>query len=148
MSRAAIIVPCRLESTRFPRKLLHRIRDKPLLLWVAERIAAQVPDMPLYFAVDHELLGRCVESGGFKAIMTRSDHASGTDRIAQANRKIGAEHVINVQADEPPVSAGADPAAGGIDRRALRDGHPGLAVQDGRGCAGISRFRILGRRIS
>jgi 3-deoxy-manno-octulosonate cytidylyltransferase (CMP-KDO synthetase) len=38
--------------------------------------------------------------------MTRSDHASGTDRIAEANRKIGAEHVINVQADEPLVSSG------------------------------------------
>jgi len=106
MSRAAIIVPCRLESTRFPRKLLHRIRDKPLLLWVAGRIAAQVPELPLYFAVDHELLRQCVESAGFRAIMTRSDHASGTDRIAEANGKIGAEHVINVQADEPLVSAG------------------------------------------
>jgi len=106
MSRAAIIVPCRLESTRFPRKLLHRIRKKPLLLWVAERIAAQVPDLPLHFAVDHELLRECVESGGFRAILTRSDHESGTDRIAEANRTIGAEHVINVQADEPLVSAG------------------------------------------
>ena len=106
MSRAAIIVPCRLESTRFPRKLLHRIQDKPLLLWVAGRIAAQVPELPLYFAVDHELLRQCVESAGFRAILTRSDHASGTDRIAEANGKIGAEHVINVQADEPLVSAG------------------------------------------
>ena len=106
MSRAAIIVPCRLESTRFPRKLLHRIRGKPLLLWVAERIASQAPDHPLYFAVDHELLRGCVESGGFRAIMTRSDHASGTDRIAEANRKVGAEQVVNIQADEPLVSAG------------------------------------------
>jgi 3-deoxy-manno-octulosonate cytidylyltransferase (CMP-KDO synthetase) len=124
MSRAAIIVPCRLESTRFPRKLLHRIRDKPLLLWVAERIAAQVPDYPLYFAVDHELLRECVESGGFRAIMTRSDHSSGTDRITEANRKIGAEHVINVQADEPLVSAGqirllAELIAGPVDMATL-----------------------------
>ena len=106
MSRAAIIVPCRLESTRFPRKLLHNIRGKPLLLWVAERIAAQAPQHPLYFAVDHELLRACVESGGFRAIMTRSEHSSGTDRIAEANRKIGAGQIINVQADEPLVSAG------------------------------------------
>ena len=41
MAQTAIIVPCRLESTRFPRKLLHVIKGKPLLLWVAERIARE-----------------------------------------------------------------------------------------------------------
>jgi 3-deoxy-manno-octulosonate cytidylyltransferase (CMP-KDO synthetase) len=60
----------------------------------------------LYFAVDHEVLASCLEGGGFRAIMTRSDHQSGTDRIAEANERVGAEHVINVQADEPLVSAG------------------------------------------
>ncbi len=105
MGPTAIIVPCRLESTRFPRKLLHRIQGRPLLLWVAERIAAQAPEYPLYFAVDHELLYECVVSAGFVAIRTRSDHPSGTDRIAEANREIGAEAVINVQADEPLVSS-------------------------------------------
>ena len=105
MPRIALIVPCRLESTRFPRKLLHNIKGTPLLLWVAERIAREVPALPLYFAVDHELLRECVASRGFQAIMTRPDHASGTDRIAEANRQIGAELVINVQADEPLVSA-------------------------------------------
>ena len=105
MPKIALIVPCRLESTRFPRKLLHMIKGKPLLLWVAERIAREAPEMPLYFAVDHELLAECVTTAGFEAIMTRSDHASGTDRLAEANRSIGADHVINVQADEPLVSA-------------------------------------------
>ena len=61
----AIIVPCRLESTRFPRKLLHPIRGKPLLLWVAQRIAAEAPEFPLYFAVDHERLREAVASHGF-----------------------------------------------------------------------------------
>jgi 3-deoxy-manno-octulosonate cytidylyltransferase (CMP-KDO synthetase) len=106
MPGAAIIVPCRLDSSRFPRKLLHKIKGKPLLLWVAERIAAVAPEYPLYFAVDHELLTACLEGGGFRAVMTRPDHQSGTDRIAEANAGIGAEHVINVQADEPLVSAG------------------------------------------
>jgi 3-deoxy-manno-octulosonate cytidylyltransferase (CMP-KDO synthetase) len=105
MSRTAIIVPCRLESTRFPRKLLHNIRGKPLLLWVAERITREMPGLPLYFAVDHELLWDSVAAWGYRALMTRHDHASGTDRIAEANRQIGAEFVINVQADEPLVSA-------------------------------------------
>src|SRR5258708_20374765 len=103
MSAFAIIVPCRLESTRFPRKLLHPIKGKPLVLWVAERIAAQAPDYPLWFAVDHELLADCIEGAGFRAIMTDVSHPSGTDRIAQANRTVRATYVLNVQADEPLV---------------------------------------------
>jgi 3-deoxy-manno-octulosonate cytidylyltransferase (CMP-KDO synthetase) len=105
MPAFAIIVPCRLESTRFPRKLLHPIKGKPLVLWVAERIQAQAPDFPLWFAVDHELLAECIEGAGFKAIMTDARHPSGTDRIAQANRTVRATHVLNVQADEPLVTA-------------------------------------------
>ena len=104
MPAFAIIVPCRLESTRFPRKLLHHIKGKPLVLWVAERIAAQAPDLPLWFAVDHELLAECIEGAGFRAIMTDANHPSGTDRIAQANRRVRASYVINVQADEPLVT--------------------------------------------
>jgi len=105
MPQTAIIVPCRLESTRFPRKLLHIIRGRPLLIWVAERIAEQAPEYPLYLAVDHDLLYDCAIAAGFRAIRTQADHPSGTDRIAEANRQIGAECVINVQADEPLVSA-------------------------------------------
>ncbi|MBI2517054.1 MAG: 3-deoxy-manno-octulosonate cytidylyltransferase [Opitutae bacterium] len=104
MPAFAIIVPCRLESTRFPRKLLHLIKGKPLVLWVAERITEQAPDLPLWFAVDHELLAECIEGAGFRAIMTDAKHPSGTDRIAQANRRVRASYVINVQADEPLVS--------------------------------------------
>jgi 3-deoxy-manno-octulosonate cytidylyltransferase (CMP-KDO synthetase) len=106
MPAFAIIVPCRLESTRFPRKLLHPIKGKPLVLWVAERITAQAPDFPLWFAVDHELLAECLEGAGFRTIMTDANHPSGTDRIAQANRTVRASYVLNVQADEPLVSAG------------------------------------------
>ena len=76
------------------------------MLWVAERIRAQAPEFPLWFAVDHELLGECIEKAGFKAIMTDASHPSGTDRIAQANRTVRATHVLNVQADEPLVTGG------------------------------------------
>src|SRR5690606_34634444 len=72
--------------------------------WVAERIADQAPDLPLYFAVDDERLAAPLRTAGFTAIMTGAQHQSGTDRIAEANRQVGAEHVINVQADEPLVS--------------------------------------------
>ena len=105
MPKTAIIVPCRLESTRFPRKLLHPVRGKPLLLWVAERIAAQAPGLPLHFAVDHELLAAPLRAAGFAVVMTDPRHPSGTDRLAEANRTIRADRVINVQADEPLVTA-------------------------------------------
>jgi len=106
MPAFSIIVPCRLESTRFPRKLLHPIKGKPLVLWVAERITAQAPDYPLWFAVDHPLLAECIEGAGFRAIMTDASHQSGTDRIAEANRTVRASYVLNVQADEPMVTGG------------------------------------------
>jgi 3-deoxy-manno-octulosonate cytidylyltransferase (CMP-KDO synthetase) len=124
MPRFAIIVPCRLESKRFPRKLLHNIKGRPLLLWVAERITAVAPKIDLWFAVDDPLLSACLSPGGYKTVMTRVDHASGTDRIAEANRTVGADLVINVQADEPLVSAGqigllADLVSGPADMATL-----------------------------
>ena len=114
MANVAIIVPCRLESTRFPRKLLHNIKGRQLLRWVAERIRREQPEFPLYFAVDHALLRDCVEAGGFKAILTDPAHQSGTDRIAEANRTVRADQVINVQADEPLVSAAQIRALAGL----------------------------------
>jgi 3-deoxy-manno-octulosonate cytidylyltransferase (CMP-KDO synthetase) len=114
MDTTAIIVPCRLESTRFPRKLLHPIKGRPLLLWVAERIAREAPEFPLWFAVDDNLLRDCVAGAGFRAILTDPAHQSGTDRIAEANRTIGAAQVINVQADEPLVSGGQIRALAGL----------------------------------
>jgi 3-deoxy-manno-octulosonate cytidylyltransferase (CMP-KDO synthetase) len=102
--KTAIIVPCRLESTRFPRKLLHPIKGKPLLLWVAGRIAGEAPDLPLFFAVDDPLLAAPLKAAHFETILTNASHQSGTDRIAEANRRVGARHVINVQADEPLVT--------------------------------------------
>ena len=104
MPKTAIVVPCRLESTRFPRKLLHAIRSKPLVLWVAERIATQAPEFPLWFAVDHDLLRAPLAAAGFQTILTALTHQSGTDRLAEANRTVRADCVINVQADEPLVT--------------------------------------------
>jgi 3-deoxy-manno-octulosonate cytidylyltransferase (CMP-KDO synthetase) len=110
----AIIVPARLASVRFPRKLLHRIRGRPIILWTAERIRRVAPGHPLYFAVDSNELEDCVAAAGFRVVRTDPGHASGTDRLAEANASIGAPAVINVQADEPLVT--------GAQIRALADG--------------------------
>jgi 3-deoxy-manno-octulosonate cytidylyltransferase (CMP-KDO synthetase) len=99
-----IVVPARLASQRFPEKLLHPIRGKPLLLWTAERIRSEAPQFPLYFAVDDERLAVPLREQGFECLLTSPDHASGTDRIAEANAVIQAGAVINVQADEPLVT--------------------------------------------
>jgi 3-deoxy-manno-octulosonate cytidylyltransferase (CMP-KDO synthetase) len=85
--------------------LLHKIQGKPLVAWVADRIASVAPDLDLWFAVDDPLIAGCLSPGGYRTVMTRVDHSSGTDRIAEANRTVRADHVINVQADEPMVSA-------------------------------------------
>ncbi|MFO8027921.1 MAG: 3-deoxy-manno-octulosonate cytidylyltransferase [Opitutales bacterium] len=102
----AIIVPARLGSTRFPRKLLHPVEGKPVVLWTAERIRAVAPEWPLYFAVDDAELEDCLGRAGYRTVMTRPDHQSGTDRIAEANARVGAAAVINVQGDEPLVTGG------------------------------------------
>jgi 3-deoxy-manno-octulosonate cytidylyltransferase (CMP-KDO synthetase) len=99
-----IIVPTRLSSTRFPRKLIHPVRGKPVILWTAERIRQVAPEFPLYFAVDDAELEDCLGGAGFRTVMTRPDHPSGTDRLAEANASIGARAVINVQGDEPLVT--------------------------------------------
>ncbi len=116
----SIIVPARLASTRFPRKLLYEVRGKPIILWTAERIRDVAPEFPLYFAVDDEALERCLREAGFETVRTRPDHPSGTDRLAEANARVGASAVINVQGDEPLVT--------GEQIRALADGLEGEAA--------------------
>lgn len=102
--KTAIIVPARLASTRMHEKLLHTIRGTPVLQWVAERIRDEVPEIPLYFAVDDERLREPLVQAGFEAIMTQAEHTCGTDRIAEANRSLGADNVINVQGDQALVT--------------------------------------------
>ncbi len=102
--KTAIIVPGRLASTRFHEKLLHPINGTPLILLTAQRIRSVAPDYPLIFAVDDRKLIALLEPKGFDAILTDPAHNSGTDRIAEANKTVGADYVINVQADEPLVT--------------------------------------------
>ena len=115
----SIIVPARLASTRFPHKLLFKVRGKPIILWTAERIRTVAPEFPLYFAVDDDALERCLSEAGFAAVRTRAEHPSGTDRLAEANATVGAPAVINVQGDEPLVTGEQIRAlAAGLERDA------------------------------
>ena len=100
----AIVVPARLGSQRFPRKLLAPVCGRPLILWTAENLKRIAPEVPLFFAVAEEELAKVLEKDGFSCIMTDPDLPSGTDRIAMANRQIRARWVVNVQADEPVLA--------------------------------------------
>jgi 3-deoxy-manno-octulosonate cytidylyltransferase (CMP-KDO synthetase) len=98
-----LIVPARLASTRFPRKLLQDFRGVPLIVAVGQRLAEQAPGYPLVFAVDSEELADVLAQYGFHAEITDPNLPSGTDRIATVARKLQPRWVINVQGDEPLV---------------------------------------------
>ena len=95
------IIPARYASTRFPGKPLARLGGK----YIIERVYQQASSIvgEAYVATDDDRIFQAVESFGGKAVMTRNDHKSGTDRIEEAATKIGtdADVIINVQGDEP-----------------------------------------------
>ena len=103
-----VIIPARLASTRLPNKPLADIGGKPMIVRTAER-AAQSGAVQVIVATDHaEILAVCAQHG-IAARLTRSDHPSGTDRIAEVAAALGLAVdavVVNVQGDEPMI----DPA--------------------------------------
>jgi len=101
----SVIIPARYASTRFPGKPLADIAGTPMVVRVAQQ-AAKSGAREVIVATDHAGIARAVESHGFETMMTRSDHATGTDRLAEVARKrgYGARHiVVNVQGDEPLI---------------------------------------------
>ncbi|MFP6899588.1 MAG: 3-deoxy-manno-octulosonate cytidylyltransferase [Opitutales bacterium] len=106
MSDLVIIAPARLDSKRFPRKLLYPVRGKPLILWTADRLTSEAPEYPLHFAVADEELNDVLKDAGYQAHLTDPALPTGTDRVAALNAELGASMVINAQADEPLVTRG------------------------------------------
>ena len=101
-----IVIPARLKSTRLPNKPLLTIHGKPMILWVAEK--AQLADFAddMCIATDDETIAKICTNAGFDVVMTSSEHASGTDRLAEvAAIKGWSAHdiVVNMQGDEPLV---------------------------------------------
>lgn len=95
------IIPARYASSRFPGKPLAKLGGKYVIQRVVEQVGAVLDDV--YVATDDERIYNTVTSMGAKAVMTRSDHQSGTDRIAEALEIIGGNFdvVVNIQGDEP-----------------------------------------------
>ena len=101
-----VIIPARYGSTRFPGKPLADLGGKPMIAQVCAR-AAQAGASAVHVATDDERIARAVREHGFSVVMTRADHASGTDRLAeaaQALRLADGEIVVNVQGDEPLIA--------------------------------------------
>jgi 3-deoxy-manno-octulosonate cytidylyltransferase (CMP-KDO synthetase) len=101
-----VVIPARYASTRFPGKPLADLAGKPMVVRVCERAQASGA-ATVHVATDDARIAEAVRAQGFKALMTRAEHASGTDRIAEAVKqlKLGdSEMVVNVQGDEPLIA--------------------------------------------
>jgi len=100
-----VVVPARYASTRLPGKPLADIGGRPMVLRVLER-ARMSGAGEVWVATDHEQVAAVVREAGGQALMTRSDHPSGTDRIAEVAAALGwgdDDIVVNVQGDEPLI---------------------------------------------
>jgi 3-deoxy-manno-octulosonate cytidylyltransferase (CMP-KDO synthetase) len=101
------IIPARFDSTRFPGKVLATISSKPMLQHVYERASMSRYLTGVLIATDDDRVFTVARSFGARVRMTRSDHVSGTDRIAEAASAENPDLVVNIQGDEPLI----DPAA-------------------------------------
>lgn len=97
------IIPARYGSTRLPGKPLALIAGKPMIQHVYERCAASRLLHSVCVATDDERVLEAVRAFGGIAVMTRPDHPSGTDRVAEAAERLDADIVVNIQGDQPFV---------------------------------------------
>ena len=106
MGKIIAIIPARYGATRFPGKALHVIAGKPLVQHVWERCREAKGLDGVIIATDDMRIAEAAFGFGAEVAMTRTDHPSGTDRIAEVAATLGKKvtHVINVQGDEPTVS--------------------------------------------
>jgi 3-deoxy-manno-octulosonate cytidylyltransferase (CMP-KDO synthetase) len=103
---AVAIIPARYDSVRLPGKALLEIAGKPMICWVVERALSARNVARAIVATDDERIRAAVKSAGYEAVMTRAGHKSGTDRIAEVAASLSnAEIIVNVQGDEPLISA-------------------------------------------
>jgi len=101
--KIVVCIPARYDSTRFPGKVLAQDTGKYLIQHTYEQARkAKLPESVL-IAADDERVVRAAESFGAACLLTRADHQSGTDRIAEAVSGLDVDIVVNVQGDEPEI---------------------------------------------
>jgi 3-deoxy-manno-octulosonate cytidylyltransferase (CMP-KDO synthetase) len=105
------IIPARYASTRFPGKPLVEIAGVPMIERVYERTCQAKSLDAVYVATDDERIAEACASFGATVLMTRADHATGTDRLAEAASGLDADVIVNVQGDEPLIEPSVIDAA-------------------------------------
>jgi 3-deoxy-manno-octulosonate cytidylyltransferase (CMP-KDO synthetase) len=101
----SVLIPARLASTRLPNKPLADIAGLPMVVRVAERAALSKATQVVVAADDPAIVDAC-RVHGVQAVLTRQDHPSGSDRLAEACERLGLDgeaRVVNVQGDEPLI---------------------------------------------
>ena len=97
------MIPARKASTRFPNKPLATILGKPLIQWVWEGAKESTLIAKVIVATDDESICKTAQDFGADVVMTRTDHISGTDRVAEVALKEKSDWFINLQGDEPLI---------------------------------------------
>jgi 3-deoxy-manno-octulosonate cytidylyltransferase (CMP-KDO synthetase) len=103
--RIAGVIPARLSSTRLSRKVLRRIAGRPMVEWVWRAATASGLMDPVLVATDAEEVASVCRERGIPTVMTSPDCASGSDRVREVARQIDAEIYVNIQGDEPTLTA-------------------------------------------
>ena len=105
-AKVLAVIPARHASSRFPGKPLTPIAGKPMIQHVVERVRRATLVSRVVVATEDARIKSAVEGFGGEAVMTRSDHRTGTDRVAEVATHITAEMYVNVQGDEPLIDPG------------------------------------------
>ena len=106
MKNVVAVIPARFGSTRFPGKLLAKKTGKYLIEHVYEQVCrSELIDKVMIATDDDRIVDACAEFGA-ECRMTRADHLSGTDRIAEVAEHLEVEIIVNVQGDEPEIEPG------------------------------------------
>jgi 3-deoxy-manno-octulosonate cytidylyltransferase (CMP-KDO synthetase) len=98
---AVAIIPARFHSTRLPGKALALIGERPMVWHVAQRTRRARGLARVIVATDDARIAAAVEASGAEAVLTRPEHPSGTDRLAEVAARLEAPIVVNVQGDLP-----------------------------------------------
>jgi 3-deoxy-manno-octulosonate cytidylyltransferase (CMP-KDO synthetase) len=105
--KTAIVIPARYASRRLPGKPLLRQTGKYLIQHVYERACKSKRASSVVVATDDPRILTAVQSFGGQVVLTRRDHPSGTDRVAEASRSLDADVIVNLQGDEPLIDPDA-----------------------------------------
>ncbi len=115
--RIAAVIPARLSSTRLSRKVLRTIAGRPMVEWVWRAAVASGLMNPVVVATDSEEVASVCRERGIPVAMTSPECPSGSDRVYEAARRIDADIYVNIQGDEPTLTADFFPPLLGLFQR-------------------------------